>query len=84
MLTLEWKTNKRNCEIELQEMNIEVVVRAFDEATEDIPFCENETEVSEAQLVLLRVLHIWILAPLPYTAPVAFAVCLMFECCHYK
>ena len=81
---LEWKANKRNCVIELKDINIEVVVRAFDEATEAIPFCEDKTEASEAQLVLLRVLYIWILAPLRYTAPVAYAVCLMFQCCHYK
>ena len=59
MLMLEWKANKRNCKIELQDMNIEVVVRAFDEATEAIPFCEDKTKASEAQLVLLRVLSIY-------------------------
>ena len=55
-LLLCWKAKKSNCTIELQGMNIEVVVRAFDTNTEALSFCEDETETSEAQLVSLRLM----------------------------
>ena len=36
-LLLAWKANGQNCQIKLQQMNIELTVRAFDKVTEQLP-----------------------------------------------
>ena len=42
-LVLAWKANVKECRIELQQLNVELTVRAFDKATEQLPHFDDAT-----------------------------------------
>lgn len=52
-LCLAWKANEPGCQIEFQEINIELAIRAFDKATEKFPRCDEGS--SHASLTGKRV-----------------------------
>lgn len=45
-LVLAWKANVKECQIELQQLNVELTVRAFDKSTEQLPHFEDATSPS--------------------------------------
>ena len=45
-LGLAWKTNKRDCKIEIKEVHVEVAIRFFDKATEQFPKDYDATPLS--------------------------------------
>ena len=52
-LCLAWKANSRDCQIELQEVNIELTIRAIDKGREEFPRCDDG--FSQALLIANRV-----------------------------
>ena len=52
-LCLAWKANGRDCQIELQEVNIELAIRAIDKGKEEFPHCDDGS--SPALLIANRV-----------------------------